>query len=266
MSIEEIVARAPGIVVSRWLRAGLPSVLCIALAMSLAVPARAGSIFDFLFGGFHAQRQTPSSASSYAEPSPPSIGRVAPPPMGAETVRQGDSGTGLPTVYCVRTCDGAHFPLEHMTNATPVETCRAMCPASKTKVFFGSEIGAAVARDGQRYADLDAAFLYRKQLVPNCTCNGKSAFGLAPFDMTRDSTLRPGDIVATKDGFISYNGNQRSQAAFTPVDKKAIEAELMPPALRGKPRRVEPAVAENDNDDPGTIVQSTGSLPDPKAR
>ena len=88
-------------------------------------------------------------------------------------------GNGRFVAYCVRLCDGQHFPLDHMTNATPVETCRAMCPASKTKMFFGSEIDRAVARDGARYADLDNAFVYRQHLVPNCTCNGKDAFGLA---------------------------------------------------------------------------------------
>ena len=48
---------------------------------------------------------------------------------------------------------------------TATETCRAICPYSKTKIFFGSEIRSAVAKDGQRYADLETAFVYRKQLV-----------------------------------------------------------------------------------------------------
>jgi len=43
----------------------------------------------------------------------------------------------------------------------PIETCRAMCPASKTKVFFGSGIDHAAARDGQRCTDLDSAYAYR---------------------------------------------------------------------------------------------------------
>jgi hypothetical protein len=157
----------------------------------------------------------------------------------------------------VRLCDGQHFPLEHMTNATPVETCRAMCPASRTKVYFGSEIGAAVAKDGARYADLDTAFTYRKQLVANCTCNGKDAFGLAPFDLSSDPTLRPGDMVSTKDGIVAYSG--RSGNAFTPVDQTAIAAELSPSSATKLSRRNEPAAVVED--DPGTIAMPQAAQP-----
>ena len=99
---------------------------------------------------------------------------------------------------------GTTFLLEHMANAAPIETCRAMCPASKTKVFFGSGIDHAAARDGQRYNDLDSAYAYRDHLVANCTCNGRDALGLAPFEATSDPTLRAGDIVATKGGLLAY--------------------------------------------------------------
>ena len=164
-------------------------------------------------------------------------------------MRQSGGSTGRVVAYCVRLCDGQHFPLEHMSNATPVETCRAMCPASKTKIFFGSDIGAAVAKDGARYADLDTAFIYRKQLVANCTCNGKDAFGLAPVDLSRDPTLRPGDIVATKQGLMAYNGKSGKADAFTPVDASSVAAELNLVASRvALSRRGE------QPDDPGTIA------------
>jgi hypothetical protein len=117
----------------------------------------------------------------------------------------------------VRLCDGRSFPLEHVANATPIETCQAMCPASKTKIFVGSEIDRAVARDGARYAALDNAYVYRDHVVPNCTCNGKDAFGLARIDVKSDSTLRPGDIVSTKEGLVAYGGERGQPRAFTPV-------------------------------------------------
>ena len=172
--------------------------LVLAAVAAFALPAEAAyaaGLFDFLFGGFHDRPTPPPAARPYAEPMLP----IVPPPLGSESVRGGGGG-GRSVAYCVRLCDGQHFPMEHITNATPVETCRAMCPASKTKVYFGSEISGAVARDGARYTDLDNAFLYRKRLVANCTCNGKDAFGLAPFDLSSDPTLRPGDIVRPKTG------------------------------------------------------------------
>jgi hypothetical protein len=196
----------------------------VAALMALSQPARAGNFFDFLFGGSQGRPTPPGEINSYAPPSA-SIDRVAPAsPSGTESVRSDGGNIGRAVVFCVRLCDGHHFPMEHFANATPVETCRAMCPAAKTKVFFGGEIGTSVAKDGQRYADSDNAFLYRKQLVANCTCNGRNAFGLAPFDMTKDTTLRPGDIVATKDGFIAYSG--ANGQAFVPIDTATVEAQL----------------------------------------
>jgi hypothetical protein len=50
-------------------------------------------------------------------------------------------------------------------------------------------------------------------LVPNCTCNGKDAFGLTRIDVKSDLTLRPGDIVSTKDGLMAYGGERRQTPA-----------------------------------------------------
>jgi len=239
----------------------------LSAAAMVAGPAHAG-FFDFLFGG--PDRQTRPAAESYAAPE-----RVAPAPLGPQSVRQGNGDTGHVVGYCVRLCDGQHFPLEHMANATPVETCRAMCPASKTKVYFGSEIGGAAAKDGARYADLDTAFIYRKQLVANCTCNGRDAFGLAPFDLSSDPTLRPGDIVMTKDGPMAYSGKSGKADAYTPVDSAAVAAQLNPTAARVQlSRKSQPKIeakneARNDqttaDDDPGTITPRIAPPPPPPA-
>jgi hypothetical protein len=254
-------ARPRGIAVVRWRRSKQLSwhaavlIGALSAAAMVAGPAHAEGLFDFLFGGRDRQ-SPPPPAQSYAEPSAP----VALAPLPPQTVRQGNSDTGHVVAYCVRLCDGQHFPLEHMTNATPVETCRAMCPASKTKVFFGSEIGGAVAKDGSHYAELDTAFIYRKQLVANCTCNGKDAFGLAPFDLSSDPTLRPGDIVSTKQGLMAYSGKSGKNDAFTPVNSAAVAAELNPASAGVKlSRKSEPPPAE---DDPGTIaLPRTAPLP-----
>jgi hypothetical protein len=204
-----------------WWRGAIAGSALAAFA-AMSAPAHAG-FFDFLFGNSPDQ---PPPPESYAEPPPPALGRVAPAALGPESVRQGGGGGGHAVAFCVRLCDGESFPLEHMTNATPVETCRAMCPASKTKIFYGSEIGSAVAKDGARYAALDTAFTYRQQIVPNCTCNGRNARGLAPFDLSSDPTLRPGDIVSTKQGFMAFIGKSGAGDAFTPVDPASIATEL----------------------------------------
>ena len=104
--------------------------------------------------------------------------------------------------------------------ATPVQMCQAFCPASPTKVFFGSNIDGAYAASGERYADSENAFAYRKALRADCTCNGRDPAGLAPVDLTLDTSLRPGDVIATTSGLVAYSGvrvGDGQTAEFTPV-------------------------------------------------
>ena len=218
------------------------AVLVAGLAIAAApAPAAAQNLFDFFFSG--ARRPSPPPmASAYADPQAE--------PNGARPSDQRlESGPAVS--YCVRLCDGRFFPIQRSA-ATPVEVCNSFCPASRTKIFSGGSIDHAVAHDGSRYADLSNAFAYRNRIVPDCTCNGKDAFGLAPFDMSNDPTLRPGDIVSTKDGFVAYSGARGQGAAFTPIDSGSVSAQLNP---RSTPvqlsRRIEAPL-----DEPGTIVPS----------
>jgi uncharacterized protein DUF2865 len=247
----------------KW-RAALVVAL-LAGAATLAAPNMAGAqgFFDFLFGG--SQRQPPSNPEP--PPPPPAIGRIAPAPLGQERVNEGAGSTGHGVAFCVRLCDGQHFPMEQMASATPIETCRAICPNSETKVFFGAEIASAIARDGARYSQLNTAFLYRKQLVANCTCNGKDAFGLAPLDVKTDPTLRPGDIVSTKEGLQTYSG-KGGQSSFTPVSPSALGPQLN--SIATPQRSAPPAAAavpqQPVDDEPGTIVHPLASpAPSPPA-
>jgi hypothetical protein len=220
-------------------------------------PANAQGFFDFLFGGF---QQRPPPPNAYPVPPAPGVGRVAPAPLEQESVNEGGGSTGHSVAFCVRLCDGQHFPVEQLINGTPAETCRAICPYSKTKVFFGSEVGGAVAQDGQRYAALDTAFLYRKQLVASCTCNGRDALGLSSFDVRRDPTLRPGDIVSTKEGLMAYTGRSAQGAAFTPVNPASLPPDIKsaaPPPHAPTPTPVEQAADEQ----PGTIVPRPSGPP-----
>src|SRR6266404_2041326 len=185
-----------------------------ALASAVALPrmASAESIFDFFFGGFQKQqqRQAPGQANFFADP----FGlnqQPAPPP------RPVASASG--PAFCVRSCDGKYFPLAR-GNATPVQMCQAFCPASATKVFFGNSIDGAYANNGERYADSENAFAYRKALRADCTCNGRDPAGLAPVDLTLDTSLRPGDVIATTDGLVAYSGvrvGASQTAEFTPI-------------------------------------------------
>ena len=153
-----------------------------------------------VFGGGQKQqaRQPSPQASFFADPfgTNPQQAQPAPAPRVA--------GSG--PAFCVRSCDGKYFPLTMRGNATPVQMCQAFCPASATKVFYGGHIDSASASNGERYADSENAFAYRKALRADCTCNGRSPSGLAPVDLALDTSLRSGDVVATTDGLVAYTG------------------------------------------------------------
>jgi len=151
--------------------------------------------------------------SSYAEPL--SLSGLA-----WEKRPAADAG-GPWVAYCVRLCDGRFFPLQRSFAVSPAEQCRSFCPAAKTKILGGNSINHAMAADGTRYANLENAFLYRKRVVENCTCNGRDAFGLARLDVASDPTLRAGDIVAINGGFAASTGSKPTRLAsgLTPIER-----------------------------------------------
>jgi hypothetical protein len=176
--------------------------------------ASAEGLFDFFFGGAQKQQagQSPApQASFFADP----FGlNQQPAPAPAPRV------VGSGPAFCVRSCDGKYFPVTARGNATPVQMCQAFCPASTTKVFYGSTIDGAYAANGEHYADSNNAFAYRKALRADCTCNGRDPAGLAPVDLTLDGSLRPGDVVATTSGLVAYTGvklGNSQSAEFTPI-------------------------------------------------
>jgi hypothetical protein len=179
-------------------------------------PASAQGLFDFLFGD--RRPHLPPQASSYANPLDLSYGGT---PRKTIPVH-----TGPVYAYCVRLCDGHYFPIPPHAGVTAVQACRSFCPASKTKIFSGSGIDHAVAADGARYPDLVNAYVYRGELVPGCTCNGKDVFGLAPVDAASDPTLRAGDIVVTGAGPMVFRDRENREARFTPVDPSRLAKAL----------------------------------------
>jgi Protein of unknown function (DUF2865) len=165
----------------------------------------AEGLLDFFFGGGQRQQQTPPSgdASNTNPQSPP------PRPV---VVSAGPA-------FCVRSCDGKYFPLMRGA-ASPAQICQAFCPTTPTKVFFGSSIDSATTTTGERYADSENAFAYRKALRADCTCNGHGPAGLARVDLALDGSLRRGDAVATTDGLVAYSGirlGNDQTPDFTPV-------------------------------------------------
>lgn len=189
----------------------LVAVMVAVPMLATPAPVAAEGLFDFLFGGM--QRPQPQQPTSHSDPFTGQQNPQYVPPT--RSAAAGGSGPA----FCVRSCDGKYFPL--MRGAvSPAQMCQAFCPATATKVYFGSSIDGAYSQTGERYADSENAFAYRKALRADCTCNGRDPVGLAPVDLALDSSLKAGDVIATTDGLVAYTGIRvgTDQAAdFTPV-------------------------------------------------
>jgi hypothetical protein len=181
-------------------------------ASALAPPVQAEDFLSALFGAFGARPRMPASmplpfanegaANMQVEARPRYVGGQA---------------------YCVRTCDGRYFPISASDNQSRAASCNNFCPASETKVVYGSSIDGAATETGQPYSELPNAFRYRNEIVAGCTCNGKDQVGLAPVKIENDPTLRRGDIVAGADGLMAVGRSADKRGAalnFSPVSQR----------------------------------------------
>ncbi len=201
------------------------SAVVLASAAASMPAAQAQDFFSALFGGLGGNRPAPSislpfsTEGDYGERREPRQPRVA---------------TGGRQAFCVRTCDGRYFPISASDSASRAASCNNFCPASETKIVYGSSIDQAATESGKPYSELPNAFKYRTELVAGCTCNGKDQVGLAPVKVEDDPTLRKGDIVAGADGLMVTSRPDRRGAA--------LNMSPAPEAVRAKFER--PTVAQ----------------------
>jgi hypothetical protein len=189
-----------------------------AVALCASMPAPAAQAEDFLsalFGAFGARRpQAPQIALPFASED----NSLA--PQNDARPRVGYSGG---QAFCVRSCDGRYFPISASDGQSRAASCNSFCPASETRVVYGSNIDNAATETGKPYSELPNAFRYRNELVAGCTCNGKDQIGLAPVKIENDPTLRKGDIVAGADGLMvaGRSADKRGAALnFSPVSDR----------------------------------------------
>jgi hypothetical protein len=185
-------------------------------ALALGPAVQAEDFFSALFGGLGGGRsRAPSIQMPFASEGNPAAasGEVSRP-------RAGYSGGSQ--AYCVRTCDGRYFPISASDNQSRAASCNSFCPASDTRIVYGSSIDTAVTSSGKPYSELPNAFRYRNEIVAGCTCNGKDQFGLADIKVEDDPTIRRGDLVARPDGLMVAGRSADRRGAslnFTPASK-----------------------------------------------
>jgi hypothetical protein len=191
-----------------------------------------GSFFDNLFG------------NNNSNPVPPVTGDLGP-----------QSGTYR--TVCVRSCDGAYFPVSFATVqarfADDEKTCKALCPAAEANLFAfrnpGEDINQAVSINGQPYTSLPNAFKYRTEFNPSCSCKAAGQTWSDALKSVDDKAQveQQGDIIVTEES--AKKMMQRAQqpaksaaakkgaapagtAASTPA---APTADASPPAANSSP-------------------------------
>jgi hypothetical protein len=128
-----------------------------------------------------------------------------PPPPGADFGAQ----SGTFRTVCVRTCDGAYFPISFATVPARFpddeRTCKALCPAAEASLFSyrnpGEDINQAVSINGQPYTSSPNAFRYRQEFNPSCACKAAGqtwSDALKSID-DRAAAEQQGDIIVTEE-------------------------------------------------------------------
>src|SRR6266566_8012276 len=128
-----------------------------------------------------------------------------PVPPGADLGPQ----SGTFRTVCVRTCDGAYFPISFATVPARFpddeKTCKALCPATEATLFSyrnpGEDISQATSINGQPYSALPNAFKYRTEFNPSCACKAAGqtwSDALKTID-DRAAAAEQGDIIVTEE-------------------------------------------------------------------
>ncbi|WP_050404692.1 DUF2865 domain-containing protein [Bradyrhizobium embrapense] len=133
----------------------------------------------------------------------------------------GQSGT-FRTV-CVRTCDGAYFPISFATTqarfAADEQICKAQCPAAEASLFAyrnpGEDINQAVSINGQSYSSLPNAFKYRTEFNPSCSCKAAGQSWAEALKAVDDqaSAAQQGDIIVTEESARKMQQRAQTKAA-----------------------------------------------------
>src|ERR1700736_4881002 len=129
----------------------------------------------------------------------------------------GDVGppSGTYRTVCVRSCDGAYFPISFATVPgrfpDDEKTCKALCPAAEASLYTyrnpGEDMSSAVSINGQPYSSSPNAFRYRQEFNPSCACKAVGQTWSDALKSIDDKAAaeQQGDIIVTEE---SANGRK----------------------------------------------------------
>jgi hypothetical protein len=183
---------------------------------------------------------------------------------GAPGVDMGPQSGTFRTV-CVRTCDGAYFPVSFATYQARFQddekTCKALCPATEATLFAyrnpGEDINQAVSINGQPYTALPNAFKYRTEFNPSCACKAAGQTWSDALKSVDDKALveQQGDIIVTEESAKKMQQRAQPQPPKgVPAAKKGAAATATAPA----PAAAAPAADSTATPDEKKPIRTVG--------
>jgi hypothetical protein len=142
-----------------------------------------------------------------------------------------DSGpqSGTFRTVCVRSCDGAYFPISFATVPARFpddeKACKSLCPAAEATLFAhrnpGEDVSQAVSINGQNYSSLPNAFKYRTEFNPSCACKAAGQTWSDALKGVDDKTAaeQQGDIIVTEES-AKKMARPQGPKSFTATTKK----------------------------------------------
>lgn len=175
----------------------------------------------------------------------------------------GTEGGGTFRTVCVRTCDGYYFPISFATVPSRFgddeKTCKNLCPASEVALYAhrnpGQDMNQAVSINGQPYTSLPAAFRYRQEFNPSCTCKAANqSWADAMKGVDDRSAAEHGDIIVTEES--------AKKMSLPPAQRAAARKGGASPAPPANEAAKPPAAASSDPN----AIRSVGPTFLPKAQ
>ena len=163
------------------------------------------------------------------------------PPPSAEFGPQ----SGTFRTVCVRTCDGAYFPVSFATVQARFpddeKSCKALCPATEATLFTyrnpGEDINQAVSLAGQTYSSLPNAFKFRSEFNPSCACKAAGQTWSDALKSVEDKAAaeQQGDIIVTEESARKMQQRAQPGTKTTPAKKGAAPATATAPPPAAAP-------------------------------
>jgi len=139
--------------------------------------------------------------------------------------------SGTYRTVCVRSCDGAYFPISFATVPARFpddeRTCKALCPAAEANLYAyrnpGEDMNQAVSISGQPYATSPNAFRFRQEFNPSCACKAAGQTWSDALKTIDDKAAaeQQGDIIVTEE---SAKKMSRPLTKASPAPKKGTVA------------------------------------------